>query len=713
MKKINLFLLLWLGIGSFCFGQQGLSIEDATLNYSLYPESRYNLQWRGDSYLYTDYQQGAVIQGEIFKKIAPIPLIGIQTLNEKLPKTTTPLSFVPSFEWISNDEVAFLHDDKLFLYNLSTENLELKAQQPADAAHTDYARSLHLAAIKDHNLWVCQAGSDTPIPVGGADASREITYGESAHRNEFGIKKGTFWSPDGEFLAFYRVDHTPVTDYALVNYETTPAGAKPIKYPMAGAASHHAQVGVYNVQQKTKIYLQTGEPKEQYLTNISWSPDSKTVYVAVIDRNQRECKLNAYDAQSGKFLKTLFIESDEKYIEPQYGMSFIPNNPKQFIWQSRRDGFNHLYLYDTDGKMIRQLSKGKGEVSKLLGFDEKSKEVFFMAAIESPLEQQVYASQIANGKQRKITKAKGVHDAILHPSGKYLIDTYSNLETPNRIEIIDTEKGNILQTLLDAKNPLLGYKTGEISLHELKADDGTTLYARMIKPVDFDPNKKYPVMLYVYGGPHVQLIENRWMGGANLFMQFMANQGYVVFTLDNRGSSGRGLAFEQATFRNLGQKEMADQMQGVAFLKSQNFVDAERIGVHGWSYGGFMTISLMTTHSDIFKAGVAGGPVIDWKFYEIMYTERYMDSPEQNPEGYAKTSLLDKVHLLRNPLLIIHGLQDDVVVPQHTRAFVNECIKQGVLLDYFPYPNHEHNVRGRDRLHLNKKIYRYFEDYLK
>ncbi|GAB3820390.1 hypothetical protein GCM10028895_20410 [Pontibacter rugosus] len=381
------------------------------------------------------------------------------------------------------------------------------------------------------------------------------------------------------------------------------------------------------------------------------------------------------------------------------------------MWVSERTGYDHLYLYDTNGKQIRQLTSGNWMVTDILGFSSKGDELYYTSTAESPLERHIYAVNLSNGKTRRISQGSGTHQAQLSPSSKYIIDNYSSQVTPRNIWVLNTE-GKVQQTLLTAKNPLKEYNLGETTVFPIKADDGTDLYTRMITPPNMDQNKKYPVVVYVYGGPHVQLVNNSWLAGANLWMHLMAQQGYIVFTVDSRGSSARGLDFEQATFRQLGTVEMADQLRGVDYLKSLPYVDPTRIGIHGWSFGGFMTTSLMTRHPEVFKVGVAGGPVIDWKYYEVMYTERYMDSPQQNPEGYEKANLLNYVKNLKGKLLMIHGTVDDVVVWQHSLQYIKKAVDEGILLDYFVYPGHPHNVRGKDRVHLMRKVTQYFDENL-
>jgi dipeptidyl-peptidase-4 len=527
------------------------------------------------------------------------------------------------------------------------------------------------------------------------------------HQNEFGINGGTFWSPNGNYLAFYRMDQTNVTSYPIIDWTTHPAVNKNIKYPMAGNQSHWVTLGIYDLKNNKTWYVKTEGDKEQYLTNIAWSSDEKHIYIAILSRTQNDMKLNEYDALTGNYTRTLFEEHDDKYTEPLHPMLFVKNNPTQFIWQSRRDGFNHFYLYNINGTLIKQLTKGNWEVKTENGFDEKGERLFFHANAESPVNQDFYSVNLKSAEVKKLTSGSGFHTCIIDTKGNYVIDNYSSTHIPREYAIINTTSKKST-SIFKAENPIKDYKLGNWNLFTIKNNEGTDLYCRLFKPVDFDSTKKYPVLVYLYNGPHSQLVTNTWMAGGELWYQYMAQKGFMVFTVDGRGTDYRGRAFSQATHRQLGTKEMEDQLSGVAYLKSLPYVDANRLGVHGWSFGGFMTTSLMTRTPGVFKVAAAGGPVIDWSYYEIMYTERYMDSPQDNKEGYDKNSLLNYVDKLKGKLLMIHGAQDPVVVLQHSILYQKKAVDKGIQLDYYLYPGHEHNVLGKDRAHLMEKITNYF-----
>ena len=560
------------------------------------------------------------------------------------------------------------------------------------------------------------------------DGSREIVYGQAVHRNEFASMKGTFWSPDGTKLAFNRMDQSMVADYPQVNTFEREATYEPDKYPMCGMTSHKVTIGVYDMKTGKTVYLKAGDPTDRYFTNLAWAPDGKKVYMFELNRDQNDCRLTAYDAETGEKTGELYREVDEKYVEPLNPIVFLPWDKSQFIMQSRQDGYNHLYLCtlgmngsrmasNTESLEVEQLTEGKWEVLSVLGFNSKTKSIIYKSNEASPIQQNVYSVSVANKKRTRIDEGgKGWHEgSTISASGRYLLDNYQEPTVPRRIVAIDTQTGKS-HCILNAKDPWKekGYNIPEYSCGKLKAADGTTdLYWRMVKPVDFDPNKKYPTVVYVYGGPHAHNVDARWHYSSRSWETYMAQKGYLLFILDNRGSEHRGKDFEQATFRQLGQEEMKDQMKGVEYLKSLPYVDQDRMGVHGWSFGGFMTISLMTNYPDVFKVGVAGGPVIDWKWYEVMYGERYMDTPESNPEGYAKTSLLNKAKDLKGKLQIITGMNDPTVVPQNCLMFLNACSEAGTQPDFFAYPGEGHNMMGHKSVHLHERITQYFEDYLK
>lgn len=711
MKKQSLFLSIALCYGISTQSQNKLlTIQDAVAKgrTTLAPKRLQGISFISgtDKFSYIDnniLKVGDNASGKVTE------VLSLKDFNSNLKSSQKDtLAAIAAVTWKNANQFYFSNKKGEWLYSLDKKNITETDRREEETGLESYDKEPVTGIItycKNYNLFVLKDGKETQVTT---DGSYEIVYtGKNVHQNEFGIHKGTFWSPKGNYLAFYRMDQSDVTDYPIIDWTVRPAKNVNIKYPMAGNKSHYVTLGIYDVKNNKTHYIKTEGPKEQYLTNIAWSPDEKHIYIAVLSRDQNHMKLNEYDVLSGNFVHTLFEEEDDKYTEPLNPMLFVKNNPAQFIWESRKDGYNHFYLYNINGTLIKQLTKGNWEVKAENGFDDKGERLFFHANDQSPVNQDFYSVNLKTAEVKRLTYGNGFHACSVDAKGNYIIDNFTSSTVPREYNIINTNTKKATN-IFKAENPVKDYKLGSWNLFTIKNAEGTDLYCRLFKPVNFDSTKKYPVLVYLYNGPHSQMVTNTWMAGGELWYQYMAEKGFMVFTLDGRGTSNRGKAFEQATHRQLGTKEMEDQLKGVEYLKSLPYVDANRIGVHGWSFGGFMTTSLMTRHPGVFKVGAAGGPVIDWTYYEIMYTERYMDSPQDNKEGYDKNNLLNYVDKLKGKLLMIHGTQDPVVVWQHSIMYQKKAVDKGIQLDYYVYPGHEHNVIGKDRPHLMEKITDYF-----
>ena len=686
------------------------------------PRDLKQLCWCGEEYLYA---KGDSVWGAKPGK-KEVVLFTLDRLNEALAAAQAKtVGSLPSFSapYKEGAVLAFTSKGHRIHYDYKRDRVVANYTLDNNWKNYDFCPANNrLAFTEGNNLRVLSAEGEVRAVT--SEVEEGIVCGQAVHQREFGISKGTFWSPKGSALAFYRMDERMVTTYPLVNIDTRCATLVPHKYPMAGMKSHEVTVGVYHLATGKTVWLETGLPKEKYLTNIAWSPDEKRIYIAELNREQNEMHLVCYSAETGKREATLFSETDHRYVEPQHPVLFLPNDPDKFIWQSEADGYNHLYLYDTTGRELRKLTGGEWVVTDVLGFSADGNKLIFEGTAPHP----VSASMKGDGMQRYVWEVDllgnelmcclswkhGVHKWQLNVAGTYAIDRISSPTVPREIDLVKVDEVKVVKTLLSAPDPFKGYKMPVIKTGRIRAADGkTNLNYRLMLPPDFDESRKYPTIVYVYGGPHAQLVTGDWQNGARGWDIYMALRGYVMFTVDGRGSANRGHAFESVIHRNLGINEMADQMKGVEFLRSLPYVDADRIGVHGWSYGGFMTTNLMLTHPDVFKVGVAGGPVIDWSKYEIMYGERYMDRPQDNPEGYKNANLKLKAGNLKGRLLMIHGDIDPVVVWQHSLGFLKACVDADTYPDYFVYPRHEHNVIGKDRPHLHEKITRYFDEHLR
>ena len=723
-KLITTLLLSFLTFISMNAQQKFFTLEDLNFggrNYhSLRPQNMF-LTWWGDQLVQTDVEECYTIDTKTGKKKL---LFTLDQINEWAgcdgERTQVRTLTSASFPYPDQPIVAVGNRHAFVLVDFKAKQLVWQDSISGQDANDWNAKSRATAYVEKNQLFVADAdGNKQQLTT---DGSREIVYGKSVHRDEFGINKGTFWSPDGQRLAFYRMDQSMVTDYPQVDVEPRIAELQPDKYPMAGTNTHIVTIGVYDLKTQKTIYLKTPSVDvaptalEQtcYFTNIAWSPDAKTIYMFELNRDQNDCRLVGYDAMTGERLAELYRETSDKYVEPMDPILFLPWDNSQFILQSRKDGYKHLYLYNVKGEQIRQLTSGSWEVMEVLGFNQKQKSVIIASNEKHPLQRNLYTVDVKTGKHTLLDNGEGVHRAKLSDTGTLLYDKWNNPATPNNINVTKIAPKPQTTCLLTASDPWADYVQPIFECGSIKAADGVTnLYYRMVKPNGFDPEKKYPTMVYVYGGPHAHNVEASWHWASRTWETYMAQKGYIVFILDNRGSENRGRDFEQATFRQLGQVEMQDQMKGVDFLKSLPYIDSNRLGVHGWSFGGFMTISLMLNYPDVFKVGVAGGPVIDWKWYEVMYGERYMDTPQQNPDGYEKTSLVNKAKNLKGKLQIIIGGNDPTVVPQHALSFLKACVEAETQPDFFVYPGEGHNMMGHASVHLHERITQYFENYLK
>ena len=693
--------------------------------YNCSIKNLYGVQWWGNQCILPDVEEVKVINPKNGKESV---LFTLEDINKGLETSTVKLRKMRALYDVRFPEnerpvVMLMQPEYIVFLNFETKQVERLIALNKGAANVEVSPNHQAAAYtigdalyvsRNENASQTTLLSPEFANPETAPKDHDLVYGQAVHRNEFGIMGGIFWSPKGNRLAYYRMDQSMVTDYPQVNIDTRIATLEPDKYPMAGMTSHKVTVCVYDMNSGKTVTLQAGDPTDRYFTNVSWAPDEEKIYVIELNRDQNHAQLVRYNAADGAREAVIYEETHPKYVEPQHPLTFLPWDSSKFIYQSQRDGFNHLYVYKTDGTLVKQITTGNWLVQSIVGFNEKKKEVIITSTEISPMQSNTYAVNVNTGKKRPVGNSEGVHSVQLSADGNYLIDNYSTPEIPRNIDIVATSNSKVTKNLFTAEDPWKGFNVPEIETGTIKAGDGKTdLYYRLIKPVNFDPNKKYPAIIYVYGGPHAQMLSNNFRYAARGWDIYMAQLGYVMLTVDNRGSENRGLEFENCTFRQLGTEEMKDQMEGVKLLKSLPYVDANRLGVHGWSFGGFMTTNLMLTHPDVFKVAVAGGPVIDWKYYEVMYGERYMDTPESNPEGYKNADLKQKAGNLKGRLELIIGGNDPTCVPQHTLSFIRACIDKGTHPDLFIYPGQGHNMVGRDRVHLHEHITRYFEDFLK
>jgi len=704
MNKI-LILTLSCFISVCTFGQsKKLTLEDGVLQQArLFRADKLSgFQWIPNTNKYAYFEEnGKKLVSANTADSKTSELITLSDVNKALG---TDIKNFFSIKWKDASTVVFSDANKYYEYNLQSKTGKQLAVLAESYENATFGNNYENIAFTEKNNLYYLDKSGQKITVTN-ETNEDIVSGQFFARNEFGIKDGIFWSPTNTFLAFYQKDQTEVANYPLLDITETPGKLQNIKYPMIGQKSEKPKVGIYNLTSKKTVFITPRGNTDDYLTNLSWTPDEKYVVIAELNRGQNDMHLNVYDALTGAFVRTLLEEKSNSWVEPEHPAYFPNKKSNNLVWISEKDGFDNLYYYSIDGKLIKQLTQNKFVTKDIIGTNPAGTEIYFLATGPNPTNTLAYKVDL-KGKQTLITKDEGTHTIAISTDGNWFFDEYSNHSTPSKSLLYD--KSGKAKTLLVSPNKYVGYEMGTADIKTIKAADGSTdLYTRLIKPSNFDPNKRYPVLVYVYGGPHAQMVTNSYLDGANLWMYWMAEQGYLVFTVDNRGSDNRGVAFESVIHGRLGVNEIDDQMKGVDYLKSLSYVDGNRLAIHGWSFGGFMTTSIMLRKPDVFKVGVAGGPVTDWKYYEIMYGERYMDTPAENQKGFDEASTLNYVNNLKGKLLLIHGTSDDVVVMQNNFSLIKKFVEAEKQVDFFAYPMHKHNVIGKDRVHLMTKVLNY------
>ena len=570
----------------------------------------------------------------------------------------------------------------------------------------------YVSFVRDHNLWLISLadGKERALTQGGTE---EVRKGELdwVYPEELEITTAYWWAPDSSAIAYLQMDESKVAKYPLVDFSSPEGDADEERYPPAGGANPIVRVFVAAVGGGEARAMDTGENTDIYIARVNWLTDSKHVAIQRLNRAQTELDLLIADAASGE-AHTALTEKDQYWINVSNDLHFFKDG-KRFLWSSERSGYRHLYLYDLDGKEQAQLTKGEWEVSAVDAVDEGKGLVYFTGTSKSPLERHLYRVSLDGSAVSRITIHNGTHGVNMAPDASAFVDTYSDVMTPPRQDLAHAD-GSLLRIINENKvAELAEYHLVAPQFLTVKTHDGMLLNAWMIKPPDFDASRKYPVLVFTYEGPHAQVVLNAWGNNTGLWHQEMAQKGYIIFALDNRGSAGRGHLFEEPIHYRFGAQELSDQRDGVDYLKSLPFVDASRIGIWGWSYGGHMTLHAMFEAGNVFKAGFAGGPVTDWFFYDSIYTERYLGLLPQNAEGYRSSSPLEKAAGLKGKLLIAHGTGDDNVHFANTLSLINELIEHGKYVEVMPFPGRGHGVSDPPaRKVLMNRVTQFFLDNL-
>jgi dipeptidyl-peptidase 4 len=597
------------------------------------------------------------------------------------------------YQWAPNGQaLLFEGPDSLAWYDLTTQSGRILTS--SKAAMTDVKispDSKYVSFVRDHNVWLVSAadGKERSFTSGGSEKLRKGEL-DWVYPEELELYTAYWWAPDSSAIAYLQMDENPVTQFSLLNFESYTGEAELQRYPVAGGNNPVVHVYVASVNGGEPQLMDTGTNNDMYIPRVNWLPDSRHISIQRLNRDQTVLNLMLADSATGK-TSDLLTEIDKYWINVNDDLHFFKDG-KRFLWASERTGYRHLYLYGMDGKEIKQITKGDWEVTEVDGVDEEKGIVYFTSTEKSPIERQMYRVGLDGSGFTRITKQEGFHMINMSPTADTYVDAYTNAMTPPRQDVYRAD-GSKLATLNENKiEELTQYHLSPVEFSTVKNRDGVALNCFLIKPANFDPAKKYPVIVYTYGGPHAQIVLDAWAGALSLWHQMMAQKGYIIFALDNRGSAGRGHVFEEAIQYRFGIPELNDQRDGVAWLQTQPWVDPQRIGIWGWSYGGHMTLHAMFQAADLFKVGFAGGPVTDWHYYDSIYTERYMGLPQQHESSYKESSPVTFSRDLKGKLLIAQGTGDDNVHYSNTLALINDLIDDGKYVEVIAAPGRGHGV---------------------
>lgn len=601
--------------------------------------------------------------------------------------------------------------DKAVRRLTNTEAFETDAKVSEGGRYVSFVRNQNLFAID------LESGKERQLTSDGGETIRN-GMAEFIAMEEMDRDTGYWWSPDDRFVAFTQVDESPVELAKRYQVFENSFKVTEERYPFTGKNNVRIKLGVLELATGKQKWLDLGDDQDIYLARVDWTPDSSTIVFQRQSRDQKRLDLMAADPANGKS-RIVLTETSDVWINLHNNLKFLEQTPGEFIWASERSGFQHLYRYDLSGRQLAQITSGNWVVDKLQAVDEDRGVLFFDGFADSVLERHLYEAPLVGDEAiRKITTRPGWHGVVMAESGGAYIDSFSSRSVPTRVSLHAADGTRLtwlVENPLDETHPYFPYldrhQVPEIGTVE--AEDGQTLYYSMLKPVDFDPGKRYPVVVYVYGGPGAQRVNQQW-GRDIVFHQYLQQQGYIVFSLDNRGSTHRGTAFEFPIYKQMSQIEARDQKQGVEYLKTLRFVDPNRIGIYGWSYGGYMTLMAMMQAPDAFNVGVSGAPVTDWRLYDTHYTERYMSTPSANPQGYDLANVLSHVEQLRAPLLIIHGMADDNVLLNHSTLLFRDLQMKGIPFESMLYPGETHGFRDPAiNVHRTRLMMKFFDRHLK
>lgn len=724
IKKFAWILVVMLAIGLSSQAQKSdlapvrkdIALEDIWMYYKFVPAFPSEFNWMKDDNFYSVLEKGKIDQYKVKGQQFVRTILDIDELKD--PQSDEKFQ-ASSYVFSDDESKILLKSDREAIYRRSSKEVCRVWDSKAKKLHLIHGGAKvsfgkfspdasRFAYMHDNDLYYYDFASGTKKAVTSDGEWGKIINGGTdwVYEEEYAFTRAFFWSPDNQKVAYYRFDESHVKEFSMVMYGELYPNKYDFKYPKAGEENAFIDLYIYDTGSGKQVKVDLGSERDIYIPRVKWTKSAEKLAVMRMNRLQNTCDVLMVDAATGKS-KVILSEKEETYVEqPSDNTWIFLEDGKHFLWQSERDGHNHLYLYDLDGQLVRQLTKGDYDVSEISAVDEQEGQIYFMSTFISPLERHLYRVDMEGGKPKLLTKEKGWHNVSFSSGNTYYMDTYSTITTPAVAGLYD-KKGKQLEVLEDnakLKKTMDGYNLSTPEFMQVNAD-GQKLNAWMIKPPNFDKGKKYPVFMYVYGGPGSQTVKNQFLGFNYLWHQMLAGMGYIVVSVDGRGTGGRGEDFKKVTYGQLGKYETEDQVAAAKYLGTLPYVDANRIGIWGWSYGGYMTSLCLTKGGGVFKMGIAVAPVTTWRFYDTIYTERYLSTPQKNPSGYDDNSPIQFADKLEGKYLLVHGTADDNVHFQNSVEMVDALVNANKQFDMHFYPNKNHGIfGGLTRFHLYRKM---------
>jgi dipeptidyl-peptidase-4 len=719
MKKIGLLIVAVLIILPTLTAQnKQITLEDIWTNYAFYPRSVPGFNFLNDGKHYTrqvrSTKGAAIVKYDITNGKAIDTLFfasEMQNADAKAPENFDSYEFSADESMLllaTNSEAIYRHSKRANFYIWDLKSKDLKAVSTTGKQRLATLNSTNdkVAYVQKNNLYYKDLASGKVIQITKDGAENKIINGATdwVNEEEFGLDRGFYWSPNGEHIAFLRFDEDEVKEFTMSYYNNDMyPELYTFKYPKTGEKNAITSAHIYSL--KVDKVVKVKSEKAEYIPRLKWTQNPSQLCVFTMNRLQNNLDLLLADATTGE-TKLLMNEKNEYYVDIHDNLKFLKDG-KHFIWTSEQSGFNHIYLYNMDGTMKKQLTSGDYDVTNMYGVNEDKETVFFQAAKNSPLQREIYCVSLDGGKAKKISKAEGTNSARFSSTLDYFIHTFSKIGEPS-IYVVRNAKGKEVRTLEDNekfKKRLAKYDLGEVKFFDFENSRKMDLNGFMITPPNFDKSKKYPVFMYVYGGPGSQTVKDSWGGMNYIWFQMLAQKGYIVVSVDNTGTGARGEKFKKMTYQELGKYETQDQIEAAQYLAGLDYVDDKRIGIFGWSYGGYMSSLCLFKGNDVFKAAIAVAPVTNWKWYDSIYTERYMRTPQENKKGYENNSPINFTNRLKGSYLLVHGITDDNVHFQNTAEMARSLIKENKQFDTYFYPNRNHGIYGDNaRIHLYTKM---------